>query len=386
MVRNVVRGFGLAILVIIVSCTARHVIVPDDPDISAVTADFSGLDLYVTVFSVQNLSKKDSLADIEYLKKKFIEYIKSQNDFRKVYDATSGFQPDRSRPHITIEVQITPDLTKERTYILDLPFFYPMCGYWPLTPLWGAAKVRLSANIFTSDGNAIKLLSTQFSKDYKIIFYSWYRTRPIEEAFKVCYKEVFSDAVKKMREENAAILSSTDTGSVKVRMIPREIVQEKTEIGVSQYQPPSITLPPFSGEPAFIAVIDFRAKAKGAEDLIASISDALREALFRTAYFKIVERAAMDAILKEQQFSLLDCTSDECIIQVGRLLSVDHIVSGGISQIGKAWYLSASIVNVESGLIEATASETRVCPKEDLLMAVETLAKKLALGYRKIKE
>ena len=41
------------------------------------------------------------------------------------------FEPPKDKNYITLDVQITPEYTNKRTWILDIPFFYPMPGYWP---------------------------------------------------------------------------------------------------------------------------------------------------------------------------------------------------------------------------------------------------------------
>jgi len=59
----------------------------------------------------------------------------------------------------------------------------------------------------------------------------------------------------------------------------------------------------------------------------------------------------MDQILQEQGFIQSGCVSDECMIQAGNLIGVDHVIGGSISKIGNLHVVSVRLVNVESGKI-----------------------------------
>jgi len=59
--------------------------------------------------------------------------------------------------------------------------------------------------------------------------------------------------------------------------------------------------------------------------------------------------------LKEQEFQLDECTSDECIVQIGELAQVEQIVAGSISRVGTVYSIAARIISVETGHIIKTA-------------------------------
>ena len=52
-----------------------------------------------------------------------------------------------------------------------------------------------------------------------------------------------------------------------------------------------------------------------------TLTDRLRSELVKTGSFTIIERSEMDEILKEQGFQITGCTSDECVVEAGRLLT-----------------------------------------------------------------
>ena len=42
----------------------------------------------------------------------------------------------------------------------------------------------------------------------------------------------------------------------------------------------------------------------------------------------------MEDILKEQGFQQTGCTSDECVVEVGKIIGVQQMVGGSISKVG----------------------------------------------------
>ena len=61
-----------------------------------------------------------------------------------------------------------------------------------------------------------------------------------------------------------------------------------------------------------------------------------------------------EEVLKEQGFQQSGCTTDECMVQIGRLIGVQKIIGGSISKVGNIYSVSSRIVNVETGEIEKT--------------------------------
>ena len=86
-----------------------------------------------------------------------------------------------------------------------------------------------------------------------------------------------------------------------------------------------------------------------------ALSNRLRDELVSTGNYRIFERGKMEEILKEQAFRQSGCTSNECAMEVGKLLSVEGIIIGSISNVGSVYSVSARIVSVESGEITKSA-------------------------------
>ena len=97
------------------------------------------------------------------------------------------------------------------------------------------------------------------------------------------------------------------------------------------------------------------------------ITDRLRTELFKTSSFNVLEREKMREILIEQGFQLSGCTSDECIIEAGKLIGVQNMVAGYIGKIGNIITLNVRIIDVESGQIIKTATEDCACSIDRVL-------------------
>jgi len=127
-----------------------------------------------------------------------------------------------------------------------------------------------------------------------------------------------------------------------------------------------------------IAVMDLEV-----QDVIASaktaLSDRLRSELFNSGRFAVMERNQMNEILKEQGFQQSGCTSDECIVEAGRLLGVDRMIGGSIGKVGTIYTVSLRMIDIETGRIMLTKTEDCNCPIEQVLTtSLRNVALKMA--------
>ena len=99
-----------------------------------------------------------------------------------------------------------------------------------------------------------------------------------------------------------------------------------------------------------IAVLDLEGVAVSQPEAVA-LSNRLRNELFRLQAYKVVTRGLMEEILSEQDFQQTGCTSDECLVTVGKLLGVQQMVGGSISKVGSIYSVSVMVVDVETGEI-----------------------------------
>ncbi|MEK6647102.1 MAG: CsgG/HfaB family protein [Candidatus Firestonebacteria bacterium] len=118
------------------------------------------------------------------------------------------------------------------------------------------------------------------------------------------------------------------------------------------------------------------------------ISDFLRNDLFDTKKFIVVERTRMENILKEQTFQRTGCTTTECAIEVGKILNVEQMLVGSVSKLNDTYYINVRVVDVATG--EVKLSKEVSCKNEDELRnASRKLIIKLTgipLPYEKVEE
>ncbi len=105
-----------------------------------------------------------------------------------------------------------------------------------------------------------------------------------------------------------------------------------------------------------IAIMDFQ--PKGADASSASIvSDLFRDFIVSHNLFIVVDRASMQSILQEQNLQQeLNCSSEECAVNLGKILGVTNIVIGTLGKLGNVSIISARMVNIENAKIEWSRS------------------------------
>jgi len=133
----------------------------------------------------------------------------------------------------------------------------------------------------------------------------------------------------KIKTLNQIILFVLFTGCIGCATVP------KTEISKAQ----SITVTPTKetqiGPKRKIAVVEFENKTSyGARRLGTSASDILVTELVKTNKFIVVERDKLNKILDEQKLAVSGVIDSNTAVKMGKLLGLNAIVIGGISQFG----------------------------------------------------
>ena len=111
-------------------------------------------------------------------------------------------------------------------------------------------------------------------------------------------------------------------------------------------QPPQQQAPPQvpQGERRKVAVLDFnyatvmtsvQAVFGTNQDIGKGISDLLVNQLVNDGTYRVIERNALDKILKEQNFSNSDRADANTAAKIGRILGLDAIITGDITQFGR---------------------------------------------------
>lgn len=98
-----------------------------------------------------------------------------------------------------------------------------------------------------------------------------------------------------------------------------------------------------------------------------AMTNRLQTEVIRTKKYRVLERAEIDEILREQGFSQTGCTSSECAIEVGQLLNVQNVLLGSITKIGSLYSVAIRVVNVQTGVIsKQTTFDCEECSIETL--------------------
>jgi curli biogenesis system outer membrane secretion channel CsgG len=106
----------------------------------------------------------------------------------------------------------------------------------------------------------------------------------------------------------------------------------------------SVALPAGAQDKHRVAVLDFgygtvmtsvQAIFGSNQDVGKGISDLLINQLVNDGRFRVIERSAIDKILKEQNFSNSDRVSTATAAKIGGLLGVDTIIIGDVTQFGR---------------------------------------------------
>jgi len=85
--------------------------------------------------------------------------------------------------------------------------------------------------------------------------------------------------------------------------------------------------------------------------------DFISNYVHKTEKFEVIDPTQRETILNEIQFSLSGCTTEDCQLEVGRMLSANQIIVGSVGSIGKIYILNMKIIEVETGKTLSTASE-----------------------------
>ena len=115
-----------------------------------------------------------------------------------------------------------------------------------------------------------------------------------------------------------------------------------------------------------IAVFDLETSGNVDKYVSRPLSESIRREVFKSGKWELIDRGNMDKMLGEQKFSLSGCVEGQCIVEAGQMLGVGKIVAGSVSLIGKTYYLSLTLINAETGKIEAQSEDECKCEIDDL--------------------
>lgn len=125
-----------------------------------------------------------------------------------------------------------------------------------------------------------------------------------------------------------------------------------------------------------IAIMEFVDMQANVSSLGKYISEELTTRLYLTGEFEVVERQLLDKIIEEQKISLSGLIDESSAVELGKVLGVDAIASGTITDLGTSVKINARLISAETGQLFSVASVE--IPKDDkvkVLLAQNVLSK-----------
>ena len=104
-----------------------------------------------------------------------------------------------------------------------------------------------------------------------------------------------------------------------------------------------------------IAVLDFEGQGVSQSET-KTLTDRLRDEMFKTDVYIVLERGKMDEVLKEQGFQQSGCVTSECAVEVGNMLGVQQMIGGSIGKVGNIYTVSARVIDVQTGKVLKSAN------------------------------
>ena len=104
-----------------------------------------------------------------------------------------------------------------------------------------------------------------------------------------------------------------------------------------------------------VAVVDFTAAGTGPEVGTAAAEN-FRSALAKTQKYRLIERGAMDTVIKEQALGQTGLVEGDQAAKLGHPLGAEVIVVGSVTKLGETYTVNARFVDVTTG--EALKSES----------------------------
>ena len=124
------------------------------------------------------------------------------------------------------------------------------------------------------------------------------------------------------------------------------------------------------------AVINF--EGRGISWLEAHVlTDLFRGSISKTGAIHLIERRVMEEELKKHGFQQIDCTTDECAVELGQILGVQNMIGGVIGKVGSTYTIDVRTISVETGTVLRTQKVYYVGDVDGLIIEFGILAYEL---------
>jgi TolB-like protein len=125
-----------------------------------------------------------------------------------------------------------------------------------------------------------------------------------------------------------------------------------------------------------VAVMEFKAMGV-AQNVADTISEVVKNELINSKLFTLIERDAMDKVLKEQSLGMSGMVDPNQAAQAGKLMGAKKIIVGSVSALEDQTMVTIRVIDVETGAIEVGDKQTAYS-QSDLVSTVEELTRNIA--------
>ncbi len=168
-------------------------------------------------------------------------------------------------------------------------------------------------------------------------------TRELVETPSLPSERELEKAPADTKADRAAPIRSTETSEA------RELIETPSLPPEREPAAPSLEDRPV------IAILDFDGYGVSQMEALV-LTNRLGTHLVQLGTHQVIERGQMEQILKEQDFQISGCTSNECAVEVGRVLGCELMLAGSFGKIGSIYTIDMRIIDVTSGGILRTTS------------------------------
>ncbi len=129
-----------------------------------------------------------------------------------------------------------------------------------------------------------------------------------------------------------------------------------------------------------VAVLNAVAAERIDQSVSGPVTEKVIERLVASGSYLVLDRANVQAVLKEREFQYSGMVSDAEISEAGKYLGADRVVVIRIESLDGTYFLSARMINVETGIISRQASADGEGKLSVLLGLAERVGSALASG------
>ena len=126
-----------------------------------------------------------------------------------------------------------------------------------------------------------------------------------------------------------------------------------------------------------VAVFSFEQEGLQQEDY-EMFMELLKSELQNTKALIMVDQNQIDEVILEKNYQNSECKSQDCGIEIGKLIGIKNIIVGSLNQVADMCKIQAQLVNVIEGETEKSVEKTHIGDINEILPKIEIAAWELA--------